>query len=144
MSTVIHQRVDAARRGDNPMVITQMASGWLVLADTQVLRGYCMLLPDPVVSDLNALPESVRDQFLRDMAAAGDVLLSITGAARINYEILGNLEPALHAHILPRYDDEPEDVRTKPVWMYDWQAAPRFDAERDAALIEAIRDALRS
>ena len=43
------------------------------------------------------------------MATIGDALLEVTGAFRINYEILGNLEPALHAHIIPRYLNEPED-----------------------------------
>ena len=142
MTTVIHQRVEAAGRGANPTVICRMASGWLVLGDRQVVRGYCVLLPDPVVSDLNALPDQSRTQFLADMTAAGDALLDITGAARINYEILGNLEPALHAHILPRYDDEPEHIRAKPIWFHDWAAAEAFDLQRHEPLMNTIREAI--
>lgn len=138
MTTAIHRLVESARRGENPTVICRMSSGWLVLADKQVLRGYCLLLPDPVVSDLNALPDQVRDQFLRDMSMAGDALLRVTSAARINYEILGNLEPALHAHILPRYDDEAEATRTKPVWFHDWESAAVFSPAEHQELIDAI------
>jgi diadenosine tetraphosphate (Ap4A) HIT family hydrolase len=53
------------------------------------------------------------------MALLGDVLLEITGAERINYGFLGNSEPALHAHVFPRYADEPEDPRRGPAFSYD-------------------------
>jgi diadenosine tetraphosphate (Ap4A) HIT family hydrolase len=114
MPTLIHRRVDAARKGENPTVLYRMESGWAVLGDVQVLNGYCLLLPDPVVPTLNDLVELERVKFLRDMALIGDAILEVTGAARINYEILGNSEPALHVHIIPRYEAEPDDLRRGP------------------------------
>lgn len=143
MTTAIHRAVEAAQHGENSCVITRVASGWVVLGDPQVLRGYCLLLPDPVVPDLNALHEPARTDFLRDMTALGDALLTVTGCRRINYEILGNLEPALHAHVVPRYADEPPELRTKPIWSYDWSQAPKFDAQRDQPLMRAMAAALR-
>jgi len=111
-----------------------MPSGWLVMGEAQITHGYCLLLPDPVVPHLNSLRGNSRIRFLMDMAIAGDAILHVTGAVRINYEMLGNLEPALHAHLVPRYADEPETIRTKPVWMHDWTAAPRFTVERHGPL----------
>ena len=102
MSTLIHQRVEIARAGTNPSVICRMPSGWAVLGDTQVTRGYTVLLPDPVVPDLNVLSLGDRAAYLRDMSIIGDALLEVTGADLINYEILGNAERALHTHIVPR------------------------------------------
>src|SRR5947209_13661388 len=99
MRTIIHERVDQARAGENPKVIARMKSGWAVIGDVQFVRGYCLLLPDPVVTHLNALNGMNRDQFLADMARLGDAVLEVTGAVRINYEMLGNVEPALHAHV---------------------------------------------
>ena len=125
--TAIHQQVDAARRGELARVIKKMKSGWAVLGDPQITRGYCLLLPDPVVPHLNALIDAEREQFLRDMTLLGDVVLAITGAERINYEILGNIEPALHAHVIPRHASEDPDLRKKPVWLHDWNDAPRLD-----------------
>ena len=142
MSTIIHQRVEASRIGENPTVICKMSSGWAVLADVQVLNGYCLLLPDPVPPDLNALPIAERELFLRDMSIIGDALLEVTGAARINYEILGNSEKALHAHIIPRYEAEPEELRKGPVWFYDWSKLPHFDPHQHRQLIEKIRTAI--
>jgi hypothetical protein len=38
MTTLIHQRVEAARAVTNPAVICGMPSGWAVLGDAQFLR----------------------------------------------------------------------------------------------------------
>lgn len=142
MPTAIHRQVAAARAGQLARVVTRMASGWAVLGDPQITSGYCLLLPDPVVSDLNALTGNLRRQFLDDMAALGDAVLAATGAERINYEILGNVEPALHAHVIPRFATEEPALRTKPVWLHDWTAAPAFAAAAQAALLERIRAAI--
>jgi diadenosine tetraphosphate (Ap4A) HIT family hydrolase len=138
MSTLIHERVEMARAGKNATVICQVPSGWAVLGDVQFLRGYSLLLPDPVVFDLNTLSAFDRSVFLRDMAIIGDALLDITDAMRINYDILGNGEPALHAHIFPRYADETDTLRRGPAFYYDWDNAPKFDAERDKELMDML------
>ncbi len=137
--TAIHRRVAACRAGEDPTLICRLHSGWAVMGDPQVLRGYCLLLPDPVVPQLDALAESPRRAFLDDMARLGEVVLSETSALRINYAIFGNLEPALHAHVLPRYAQEPPELRSAHPWAYDWSKAPAFDAGRDGALLLALR-----
>jgi diadenosine tetraphosphate (Ap4A) HIT family hydrolase len=142
MSTAIHRRVEELRESRDPTFVARLPSGWAVLGDPQVLRGYCLLLPDPVVAHLNDFSGRARTQFLDDMARLGDAVKDVTGALRINYALLGNQEPALHAHVLPRYADEPEDRRATHPWSYDWSAAPRFDAARDAQIILALRRAL--
>ena len=138
--TLIHRRVKAAREGKNPTVICKMPSGWAVLGDRQFIPGYALLLPDPVVGDLNELKGRERTQFLDDMALIGDALLELTDSYRINYEILGNHDPALHAHIFPRYISEPERSRQRPVWMYSKEelTSRPFDLERDRQLMERI------
>ena len=127
--TAIHRQVEAAQRGELPCLIARMLSGWAVLGDPQITRGYCLLLPDPVVPDLNALSGVGRRQFLDDMAALGDAVLAVTGAERINYEILGNVEPALHAHVIPRHATEAPHLRRQAVWLHDWRVAPPVDPE---------------
>jgi diadenosine tetraphosphate (Ap4A) HIT family hydrolase len=142
VTTSIHRRVDALRAGNDPTFVARLASGWAVLGERQVLPGYCLLLPDPVVPALNALQGTERAAFLEDMAALGDAVLAVTHAERINYAIFGNLDPALHAHVIPRYHDEPGALRTAQPWAYDWSAAPAFDAERHRELRERIHAAL--
>jgi diadenosine tetraphosphate (Ap4A) HIT family hydrolase len=111
-----------------------------VLGDVQFLKGYSLILPDPVVSDLNELTPDKRRELLYEATVVGDALLEATDAIRINYEILGNLEPALHVHIFPRYTNEPPELVTKPVWFYDWENAPKFDPERDRDIMDSIRN----
>ncbi len=143
MSTLIHRRVELARAGKNETVICRVPSGWVVLGDRQLLRGYCLLLSDPVVSDLNALSMEQRAIYLRDMSIVGDALLEITGAVRINYEILGNTEHALHTHIVPRYNDESDEFRFGPVWFYDWEKAPKFDLEGDQDFMNQLAKSIQ-
>lgn len=124
--TAIDDLVERCRAARLPAAIAKVPSGWLVMGERQVLPGYCLLLPDPVVPHLNALPAQARSEFLDDMATIGDVLLAITAAARINYAIFGNVDPALHAHIFPRDSAEPESTRTAQPWALDWNAAPFY------------------
>jgi diadenosine tetraphosphate (Ap4A) HIT family hydrolase len=142
MSTAIHRRVAACRDGVDPTLIARMPSGWAVMGDPQVLAGYCLLLPDPVVPHLNAMAPAAQARFLADMARLGNAVLGITGALRINYAMFGNLESALHAHVFPRYPDEPPELRIAHPWAYEWASAPRFDLARDGALLATLRDRL--
>lgn len=142
MTTAIHRRVDALRAGSDPTFIARLASGWAVMGERQVLPGYCLLLPDPVVPTLNALAIPERTRFLADMAALGDAVLRVTRALRINYAILGNQEQALHAHVIPRFHDEPAQYATTHPWAYDWDTAAAFDREQHRELRDRIHIAL--
>ena len=85
-----------------------------------------------------------RAQLLADAALLGDAVLDVTGAAaHRTTRIFGNLEPALHVHVVPRYANEDASLRTAHPWGYDWNAAPRFDAARDAQLLADLRGALK-
>jgi diadenosine tetraphosphate (Ap4A) HIT family hydrolase len=139
LETAIHRRVNDARAGRDNSVLGRCASGWAVFGQQQFVPGYLLLLPDPVVPDLNALTPERRSQFLLDMSRLGDALMRVASPVRINYAIFGNVEPALHAHVIPRYRTEPESMRTQQPWAYDWNAAPAFDAAASAPLIRSLR-----
>ena len=139
MSTAIHRRVEACRAGMDPTCIGRLASGWAVMGDPQVLEGYCLLLPDPVVPHLNAMAVDAQAAFLIDMARLGQAVQELAGAVRINYAMFGNLEPALHAHVFPRFEIEPAALRTAHPWAYDWARARAFDAARDGPLLAELR-----
>ena len=105
--------------------------------------GYCLLLADSVVESLNALSPTERASYLGDVARVGDGLLQITDAHRINYQVLGNSEPSLHAHITPRYASEPAFKRRLPPGLaYSRLFARRYDPRRDGAFLQRMRDAL--
>ena len=140
-------RIQALREGRDPRFVARVASGWVVLAANGFRRGYCLLLADPLVPSLNDATPEVQASFLRDMARVGDAVRAATGAVRCNYGIYGNLDPFLHAHIVPRFADEPEDERTLPPLSLPLAVredpATAFDADRDGELIERIREGMR-
>jgi diadenosine tetraphosphate (Ap4A) HIT family hydrolase len=134
--------VEACRTGALPASVARLRAGWLVMAERQVVPGYCLLLPDPVVADLNALSGAARREFLDDMALAGDALLTVTRAVRINYALFGNVEPALHAHLFPRQAHELAATRGAQPWALDWRQAPAYSEAEHGALQRALAAAL--
>lgn len=142
--TLIHERVDLARREENETVICRLKSGWVVLGDNQLLKGYSLLLADPIQDTINSVGIQERTQFLLDMAYVGDALLNVLSSSLVNYSILGNRDRALHAHIQPRYDSEPEDKRNRNAYIYQALNTPPvpFDYARDSELIQSIRKEL--
>ena len=138
----IADHVAAANAGALPRAVCRLPSGWVVMGETQVREGYCLLLADPVAGCLNDLGGARRAAFLADMAAVGDAVLAVTGADRVNYGLLGNVVPELHAHVFPRSDGEPLPHRHRAVWLHDWDAAPPFSLAAHGALRDALRAAL--
>ena len=135
----IAEHVARARAGELDRGVCRLPSGWCVLGETQVRAGYCLLLADPVVGCLNDLGGAGRAAFLADMAAVGDAVLAVTGCDRVNYGLLGNVVPELHAHVFPRFDEEPMPQRHQAVWLHDWDAAPAFSVAEHGELRDALR-----
>ena len=144
MPTAIDRLVDLCRRGELPQMICAMPSGWAVMGEKQFLRGYCLLIPDPVVPHLNDMHSGLADSFLSDMRKIGDAVLAETGAIRINYAIFSNLEPVLHGHIIPRFENEPPSLATATPWSYDWSVAEPYSEASYGLLRSALEDRLRT
>ncbi len=102
--------------------MTRMPSGFAVIGDTQHLPGYSLLLvDDPAIQNLTDLEWPRRRRFLSDLALIGEAVeraCKSNRLRRMNYEILGNSWPVLHGHVHARYDWEPPELVTGPVWRY--------------------------
>lgn len=70
-------RFGAIERGENPMVMARMKSGYAVMGDTQFLPGYCVLLAYPKVNSLEDLSEIDRNQYLADMGLLGRAIADV-------------------------------------------------------------------
>ncbi len=139
-------RIGAAERGENPMVIARMRSGFAVIGDTQFLPGYCLLLAAPQVVSLEDLSAADRTVFLDDMGRLGAAVNTACAPRRINYSIYGNTDAFLHAHVFPRYAWEPVERIPGPVWLYareNWSdPAHAYDEARHGELRAMISGAL--
>jgi diadenosine tetraphosphate (Ap4A) HIT family hydrolase len=130
----------------DPSFICQMSSGCVYLSQMQFLRGYCILSSEPVVASINDLLPDERSFFLLDMVKIGDAIMKVTDAFRINYAIMGNNQPVLHAHIVPRHMWEPEKLRKGLPWDHPeiFAEATQFDPKRDQTLVDELRNILQT
>lgn len=117
-------RVRSAIDRTNPTVLARLPGAFAVIGDVQWLPGYCVLLVDrPGISALGDLEPEEQRTFLSSMAMVGTAVESACRATdsafrRMNFDILGNTDEFLHAHVWPRYDWEPAERVRKPVWLY--------------------------
>lgn len=117
-------RIGSALRGHNPTVLRRLDTAFAAIGDTQFLPGYCVLFTDtPGVERLTDLPRPRRMQFLADVDVLAEAIERVcsrrdSAFRRVNIAILGNLDPFLHAHIIPRYEWEPEQYIHGPVDLY--------------------------
>lgn len=106
-----------ATDNDNTTLL-KMKSGIAHIGNVQFLPGYCVLFAEPQVKSLNDLNLQQRSDFLLDMSLLGDAIIQVCNPTRINYGILANSYPHLHAHLFPRYEWEPDELRKRNVWRY--------------------------
>jgi diadenosine tetraphosphate (Ap4A) HIT family hydrolase len=137
-------RFASAARGENPMFVARMATGLVFLHDAQFLPGWCVLFATPQVGKLEELPPDTARDFLGDMAKLGRAVSRACAPRRVNYAIYGNTAPVLHAHVVPRYDWEPPDRITQPVWTYPVERWRDMPLDYDPAQHAALRDELRA
>jgi diadenosine tetraphosphate (Ap4A) HIT family hydrolase len=135
---------DNSKNSEMERFICRLPSGAVYLSTRQYHRGYCVLQAEPEVESINHLDLQKQAEFFADMTHIGEAIMQVTGAYRINYMILGNSLPLLHAHIIPRHDFEPEELKhelptTNPAFDDEAYA---FDAARDGELMEEIRELL--
>lgn len=139
-------RVERIKAGNDPQLLASLPSGFAILANQQpeALPGCCMLLPDPAPEHLTDLAPASRAQFLSDFARLGEAVRRATGCRRVNYLMLCNQVPWLHAHVIPRYaTEDPERFLQDPFAAYDFPNARRADATGpDRELHASIRSEL--
>jgi hypothetical protein len=143
MSTLIHERVELAKQGMSPAVIGRVGRSWEIHNLSLATVCCCRIRSFPRSTIYQPMTGA---QFLLDMTGIGDALLVNTDAYRINYEILGNSEPALHAHIFPRRMTDPDRYRGGPVFNYpkaERESRP-FDPARDDRLLRSLREFLET
>ena len=115
----------------------------LYLAANQTYRGHCQLVFDS--RHACRTDDLTRDEWRAlsdDLFDAQRAILQATRPDHLNVELLGNVVPHLHWHIIPRYFSDPR--WGMPIWttpLSDMRETRLPEAQR-TALIETIRAAL--
>ncbi len=120
----------------------------LFLFRDQRFKGYSILSFEPWdATSLEALTDSEYQSFMADLRIASKALRAALNPDHMNYELLGNSNPLLHWHIVPRYKDDPR--WGQPIWE-GWKrnefTVNRFaiSDEEYSEIIESIRQYLNS
>jgi diadenosine tetraphosphate (Ap4A) HIT family hydrolase len=113
-------------------VIAALKSGPVVLLPDANFVGYCVLAFRRHAVELFDLTPKERADFMNDLAHIAKCMVDALGAAKVNYEILGNAVPNLHCHIFPRYPND--GYWGGPVW---WRPSEKR-RDLDPAVFEAL------
>ena len=106
-------------------------------------RGYAIAIwKRGHVAEPTDLAPADRDGYFNEVFAVGAALSNLTGAAKMNYEVLGNTVPHLHTHIFCRFVDDPAPGRPLPIeLLLDPPALDDAQLRRD---VDALRAALKT
>ena len=88
---------------DHGIMVMDLSFSRLFLQKNQFVQGYCVLMCHWHVIEPAELSEAERAKYFNDVALVGRGLQQVFKADKLNYNILGNIVPHLHTHLLPRY-----------------------------------------
>ena len=86
----------------------------VMLNRDQFFPGYCFVFTRSHVTELFHLDPAARTAVMAEVSAVAAALDRAFNPAKINYELLGNMVPHMHWHVIPRsrYDH----LWPRPVW----------------------------
>ena len=80
----------------------------------QFFPGYCFVYTKEHVTELFHLDDAVRNAVMAEVTAVAKALYHVFAPDKINYELLGNMAPHMHWHIVPRFSTDP--LWPRPHW----------------------------
>lgn len=114
MSCLICERIQMIKNGTNPYFVKELSTGYVVLADYQRYPGYTIFLCKMHVEELHQLPYDFRIRHLTEMSIVAEATYQAFHTDKMNHAMLGNLDPHVHWHLIPRKNgDLPENA---PIW----------------------------
>ena len=125
--------IDRIKEGTFRDFVAELRSCYVILGDQQFYRGYCVLFAKIHATELYLMPANAARALFDEMRLTAEAIAAVVKPWKMNYECLGNSEPHVHWHLLPRYEND--ELRFGPVWL-------RPEAERKVPLDENDRRAL--
>jgi len=119
--------------------IVELEHCYVTLNRDQFFPGYCFVFAKSHVTELFHLEQSVRSGVMEEVSRVAAALYELFAPAKINYELLGNMVPHMHWHLVPRFTTDP--LWPRPIWSEPHEAV-ELTATEYAKRIALIREKL--
>ncbi len=99
---------------DAELRIAELDHSYVILNRDQFFPGYTLLFSKTHVTELFHLDRRVRGELMEEVSRTAKALFDVFRPDKINYELLGNMVPHMHWHLVPRFASE--KVWPRPIW----------------------------
>lgn len=99
---------------DTDLRIAELEYSYLTLNRDQHFPGYCLLFTKQHQTELFHLDRTVRQGLMDEVSRVARALATCFKPDKLNYELLGNMVPHIHWHLVPRFSSEP--LWPRPIW----------------------------
>jgi diadenosine tetraphosphate (Ap4A) HIT family hydrolase len=99
---------------DSDLRIIELPHSYVILNRDQFFPGYTLLFTKQHVTELFHLEQGMRGELMEEVNRVAKALYDVFRPAKINYELLGNMVPHMHWHLVPRFASDP--LWPRPIW----------------------------
>ena len=124
---------------DADLRIAELERCYVLLNRDQFFPGYTFVFTKHHVTELFHLDQPTRTAVMEEVTRVAEALYNLFRPAKINYELLGNMVPHMHWHLVPRFADDP--LWPRPIWSESHETvtlSAELYAERSAAIRQAL------
>jgi diadenosine tetraphosphate (Ap4A) HIT family hydrolase len=121
--------------------IVELDHCFVMLNRDQFFPGYTFAFTKSHVTELFHLDREVRTAVMEEVTVTAGALYKLFKPAKMNYELLGNMVPHMHWHLVPRFADDP--LWPRPIWSEPHDEVILTPAEY-AGRIDSIRKAIEN
>jgi diadenosine tetraphosphate (Ap4A) HIT family hydrolase len=94
--------------------IAEFEHCYAMLNGDQFFPGYTLLFTKEHVTELFHLLPAARAGIMEEINRVAAALAAVYQPAKMNYELLGNMVPHMHWHLVPRQTTDP--LWPRPIW----------------------------
>ena len=119
--------------------VAELEWSFVLLNRDQFFPCYCFVVAKDHVTELFHLDPAERTIMVEEISAVAAALAAVFRPDKVNYELLGNMVPHMHWHLVPRFRSDP--LWPRPIWSEAHQELILTPAEY-AERVQLIRESL--
>ncbi len=119
--------------------VAELERCFVILNRDQFFSGYCFVVAKDHVTELFHLEKEVRATIMEEVNAVAAAVAGAFRPDKVNYELLGNMVPHMHWHVVPRFRNDP--LWPRPIWSEPHEEVILSPLEY-AQRVQVIRDSL--